>query len=216
MSDVLAEWQSLINAPDRDGAARDVILHSWTRSSAAGLDPSSAKFRLRRLPRRELHARLDENQRLIEVAKPHLEWIGAAMQVVEHVIYIADRDGIVLAAAGSDERMKKEYGLLPGYDWSESTMGTNGAGTALRAGRPVAVFGEEHFLKPLQGFVCVASPIRDEHDRIIGAIDLSTAIADGHPQNLLLVAHAAFAIQRELRLHPAATPESVPHLAASS
>lgn len=206
MADVLIEWQNLVATVERAGDLRDVILKSWNRSHSAGLDPTNPKFRLRRVPRGELQARLDEAQGLLAIVRPHLDWIAQAMAPVAHVVYVADRDGIVLESRGTDERMQEEYGLLPGYDWSEGRMGTNGAGTALESGRPVAVFGEEHFLKPFKGFICVAAPIRDGSGRIIAALDMSTSVADGDPRNLLLIAHAAFAIERELLQTPLPTP----------
>ncbi|HSH46451.1 MAG TPA: hypothetical protein VK966_11470, partial [Longimicrobiales bacterium] len=76
--------------------------------------------------------------------------------------------------------------------------GTNGAGTALAVGRPVAVIGSDHFLEPLKGFICTAAPIRDPAGAVIGAIDLSTAVRDGHPELLLKVTGAATAIEQEL------------------
>lgn len=52
-----------------------------------------------------------------------------------HAIYLTDDDGIVLRSYG-DRAMIEALGLTPGYDWSESQMGTNGAGTALTEGQP--------------------------------------------------------------------------------
>ena len=49
-------------------------------------------------------------------------------------------DGIVLLSRGNHQVMLL-YGLCPGFDWSEKTMGTNGAGTALVTDSAVAVIG---------------------------------------------------------------------------
>ena len=43
------------------------------------------------------------------------------------------------------------WGVRPGHDWSEAAMGTNGAGTAIAAGQPVAVVGGEHYQQAFHG-----------------------------------------------------------------
>ena len=198
MNETLEDWRQVMQDRDSETPAGQVLVQSWARSRVAGLDPESESFRLRRVGEGELRQRLDENQALISAARPHLEWTAAALAPLQHVIYMVDAAGVVLLAEGTDREMMRQYGLRPGYDWSETTMGTNGAGTAIAAGRPVAVFGDDHFLRPLRGFVCTASPIRGPGGRVIGAVDLSTTVEEGRPQNLLLAAHVAFSVEREL------------------
>ena len=76
-------------------------------------------------------------------------------------------------------------------------MGTNGAGTALVAARPVAVIGPEHFSTAFGNCTCTAAPVRVD-GQVIGAIDVSTSVTDATPDRLTVVAHAAFVIEREL------------------
>lgn len=77
-------------------------------------------------------------------------------------------------------------------------MGTNGAGTALATGRPVVVQGDEHYLEAFRSFTCVAAPIRDGGGNLVGAIDLSTSLADGKPANIGLMSYVALMIERDL------------------
>lgn len=197
MTDVLTEWERVLTARPRHPLARDLILRSWTRSRSAGLDPASGRLRLQRIPHRELRGRLEEREPLLRAATPHVETLSRETPV-PHVAYVVDADGIVLLSVGTDSAQMHEYGLLPGYDWSEGAMGTNGAGTALVTGRPVAVFGEEHFLRPLKGFICTAAPVRDAEGRVIAALDLSVAVEDGRPDHLLRAIETAAAIERDL------------------
>jgi PAS domain S-box-containing protein len=175
---------------------RDVILHSWRRSSAAGLSRESAVFP--RVEDAELRASLERNHELLEVAAPHLEWISTFMAGVRHVAYLTDGDGVVLDALG-DRAQIDALRLSPGHDRSEGAIGTNGAGTALAAAAPVAVIGPEHFVTAFQNCACMAAPVRVD-GRVIGTIDVSTSVADATPDRLALVAHAAFVIERELML----------------
>ena len=154
---ILQKWNDSLATRGPGAAPPDLILRSWTRSDAAGLDPDSETFAVPRLSHRELRRLLLENARLIEVATPHLELLSLGTPV-PHVAYIACREGIVLTSTGDDLSQMDGLGLLPGCDWSESTMGTNGAGTAILEDRPVTVFGQDHYLKPLKGFICTAAP----------------------------------------------------------
>jgi len=96
------------------------------------------------------------------------------------------------------------FGLTPGYDWSEQTMGTNGAGTAIAADRPVAVFGPEHISEPFRGFTCMGAPLHDA-GQVCGAIDVSTSAEDAREERLAVMAYIAFVIDTELGHLRAAT-----------
>jgi PAS domain S-box-containing protein len=120
------------------------------------------------------------------------------MAGVSHVAYLTDGDGIVLRALGDPTQIETLH-LSPGHDWSEATIGTNGAGTALVAARPVAVIGPEHFASSFENCTCTAAPVHVD-GRVIGAIDVSTSVADATPDRLALIAHVAFVIEHELML----------------
>jgi transcriptional regulator of acetoin/glycerol metabolism len=154
-------------------------------------------IRLHRIADHDLELRLERNQRLIEAATRPLKTFSAAMSGIQHVIYITDRDGIVLFSAGNDEIMMM-YGLLPGYDWSEKRMGTNGAGTALASGKAVAVVGTDHYQLPFHESTCLAAPIRDAAGELIGAVDFSTHVNDARPSQLMQIVAVASAIEKSL------------------
>ena len=197
MDDVLEEWQQFVGAGSAGEPHENLILLSWSRSRLAGLKPDVGELPLRRVGDRELRSILRESHPLISAATPHLARLSTET-TVPHVAYVTNRDGIVVLTAGPDEAMRKRFGLVPGFDWSERAMGTNGAGTALAVGQPVAVIGGDHFLEPLKGFICTAAPIRGPGGTVVGAIDISTAAADGRPELLLRAIEAASAIEREL------------------
>jgi DNA-binding IclR family transcriptional regulator len=46
----------------------------------------------------ELERRRTENAELIELARPHLEWLSAAHQEFAHLVALVDRDGVILLA----------------------------------------------------------------------------------------------------------------------
>lgn len=192
----LEQWRRFVGGLPAETPLRRIIVESWARSRSAGVDPQSPK--LRRVPDAELSRRLDQSWLLRAVARPHLAWIETTFSDLAHVAYLVDTDGIVLESVGTDRKSMKEAGLLPGYDWSEAQMGTNGAGTAIAAGQPVAIVGCEHYCSAWHTATCTGAPIRDEDGRVVGAIDLSTSVEEGRPERLVVVGHIAYAIEKEL------------------
>ena len=183
---------------DPDTALRPVIHESWRRCTAAHLDPEPARLEVRRVAADELDRRIERNAELLEVARPHLAWLSSAFASVEHLAAIVDLDGVVLHTTGTDAGAIASIGA-PGHEWSEALMGTNGIGTAIVAGAPVAVSGAEHFVRPLHCFACTGAPIRDASGRIAGAINLTSREPEAPAGRLTVVAHAAYAIEQELR-----------------
>jgi len=48
----------------------------------------------------ELERRRAENAELIELARPHLEWLSAAHRELAHLVALSDRDGVILLSLG--------------------------------------------------------------------------------------------------------------------
>lgn len=177
---------------------RPYILESWKRCSEAGIGQAlDNNVNLRRVEPSELKVRLDRNQELVNVAGPLLAGFSAALGTVGHVIYLTDRDGIVLFSVGSRDSMLV-YGLLPGFDWSEQRMGTNGAGTAIATNRPVAVIGPDHYQLPFRDATCLAAPIHSPRGELIGAVDLSTHVNDAEVFQLTQIVSLAKLIKHRL------------------
>jgi transcriptional regulator with XRE-family HTH domain len=198
MEQVQAAWAQYVDGFPTRSAVRPVIADSWSRSQSHGVEPRPRPVQFRRLPAEALERRLAAQTELVSVARPHLRWVSRQLAAVEHVIYLTDAEGIVLAAEANKPELVERWGLSPGYDWSEATMGTNGAGTALRTGRVSAVLGPEHFVEAFHDAVCLAAPIRGEGGVILGALDLSMLLEHADPANMMLVVYAAAAIQSEL------------------
>lgn len=132
-------------------ALRPLIAESWLRSQAACVPTTADVVKFHRVDDDELQRRKQASSDVIQVARPHLEWLSAWLGSTSHIVYLVDRDGIVIFSTGNYDNADA-FGLTPGYDWSERMMGTNGAGTAIAADRPVAVFGPEHISEPFRGF----------------------------------------------------------------
>ena len=169
------------------------------RPTAAGhsLARPGAPLGARIVTPEELACRQFASAELLELARPHLEWLSAAQAAIRHVAYLVDCDGIVLYSTG-DAGAVRTLGR-PGSDWSEAARGANGPGTALARGEPVVFEGEEPFARGQRGHTCMGAPIRGACGGTIGAIGLGMPAAAHSSERLLVVAHAAYAIGQELR-----------------
>lgn len=170
------------------------IAASWERSRAAGVDPERPVYHC--VSEDELRARLAASHDVVETAKPHLPWVSAFLGEIPHVVYVADHAGIVLHAIGL-EAMLQRWRVLPGRDWSEARMGTNGAGTALASGAPIMVTGEHHYCPEFAPVTCLGAPIVVE-GQIRAAIDLCLPVEHANPRFLVLITHAAQVISEQI------------------
>jgi transcriptional regulator of acetoin/glycerol metabolism len=171
---------------------------AFGRCSDLGVSRASeSQIVLRRVSDLELEQRLQGSRDLIDAASPLITTFSSNRQAVQHVVYLTDQDGIVLLSQGNQQVMKI-YGLSPGFDWSERTMGTNGAGTALATDSAVAVIGPDHYQLPFQEATCLAAPIHSSSGDLIGAVDLSTHVGDVDPLQLVDIITLAKAIEDAL------------------
>jgi hypothetical protein len=60
------------------------------------LAPVVQQLSQRPIPAADLERRRAENAELIELARPHLEWLSAAHQDIAHMVALVDRDGVIL------------------------------------------------------------------------------------------------------------------------
>jgi len=181
---------------------RTVLAEAQDRCRAAGLAPD--RIASYAVPPEELALRREAAGELLAIALPRLDSISAGLAGVAHALVLADRDGIILAAAGNSG-MLAENGYRPGYDWTERRMGPNAIGTALAAGEPVAVEGAAHWSHAHQRFAAVAAPVLAPGTAgPIGCIGLATPLVPGTLERLVIVTEVAASIGRELETSEAA------------
>ncbi|MEW2481489.1 GAF domain-containing protein [Mycobacterium sp. NPDC049093] len=179
---------------------RRVIVESWQRSLATGVDPdmgaraAAAAASLTELrnthplaPTLPLIRRL-----LVDDA------VGAGVLVA-----ITAADGTLLWVEGDHGARRKAEGMnfVPGSDWSERAAGTNAPGTALALDRELQILGSEHFSRTVHSWSCTAVPVHDPATGVLlGAIDLTGGSAVATPQTLALVRATAVAVENQLAL----------------
>lgn len=174
----------------------DILAASWQRSQAAGVDVEH--------PRTAYTDAIDTDSRLVRCAQPVLDRLRSDMADTPIAIAMTDsRARVVVRVDTSADvgRRLDRVEFCPGFDYAESTMGTNGVGTVIEAGQAVSVVGAEHFTEHLRPFACTGAPIVDPlTGRIEGILDVSTLSESWSPLMPALVKSAAQEIARNLLL----------------
>jgi hypothetical protein len=181
-------------------APRLVIGESWQRMIAKRIDPDTGNLR-DVLPTEEVERRR-RNSPLAQIMPVLTEGLVSVADVSSHIMIIADPDARVLWREGNLAVLKSadRLGFGVGASWAEDTVGTNGIGTPLVAGRPVQVWHAEHFVRALHPWTCAGAPIRDPRDgQLLGVVDLSGPASTMHPATLALVTSVTRLAEAELR-----------------
>jgi hypothetical protein len=177
---------------------RAVIVRSWERCVAAGVDPD-----------RPAPLVLDTEQTATRLAAHPLAAVvpivrgalGAATAEARHLIALSDADGVLLWAEGHPSMLEAAVAprFLPGALCSEAAVGTNAVGTALALDHAIQVFSAEHFNRLLHGWSGSAAPIHDPATgALLGAVDLSCSFRHAHPHTLSLVTAVARAAEAHI------------------
>ena len=195
----LARQRFFEEGHDPEGLVPELIARSWRRCSAlpAGLSGSPEP-----LPHDELFNRRDAEGRLRRHALPELEALAEALSPSRVVVLLADPQGMILDATGSDVFMNKaqRVALMPGVDWSEPQRGTNAIGTALTEISPITVLGHQHYLEQNGVLGCTAAPLLGSDGRVLGVLDVSGDPRCIQAQTVGLVRMAAQMIEYRMAL----------------
>ncbi|MEQ4715931.1 GAF domain-containing protein [Nonomuraea sp. B19D2] len=177
---------------------RSLITASWERSLEAGIDPESKGAPL-----------IYDVSRIKDVRQAHplrplVPLIAQTLTgLADEVLIVTDGEGRILWRDGNHTIMRRadQIGLADGHQWTEDSVGTNGIGTALAAGRPVHVYSEEHLMRVLHIWSCSAAPITDpDSGLVIGCVDVSGTSRSLHPATVALVAATAKLAETQLAL----------------
>ena len=186
--------QFLTSGPVEQGGVRDSILASWWRSRQSNVAADHL----------ELHYVRDPNldTPLTRSAEPVLRHLSEQLDGQPLAIVLTDPAGVVLSRMTGDaalERQLDRVQLAPGFSYAEKFVGTNGIGTALEAGRPMHVFGHEHYAENLEELACAGVPIRHPiSGKTVGALDLTCWRKDAGPLLVTLAKTTAERIRQAL------------------
>ena len=191
--DVARERFLTAEAAEPDGV-RDTILASWWRSRSLKVDADRIQLPYIRDP--------ESDTPLTRSAEPVLRTLRDQLDGQQVSIVLTDSSGLVLVrlTAGDElERHLDKVMLAPGFSYAEEFVGTNGIGTALEGGRPMSVFGHEHYAEHLENLACAGVPIHHPiSGKTVGAVDLTCWRRDAGSLLLTLAKSTAEQIRQQL------------------
>jgi len=123
---------------------RDTILASWWRSRRWNVAADHIDLSYTGEP--------DLDTTLTRSAMPVLRSLRENLESQPISVILTDASGVVLSRLAADHELDRHLDsvqLAPGFSYSEASVGTNGIGTALEGGRPMHVFGHEHYAENL-------------------------------------------------------------------
>ncbi|WP_236615135.1 sigma-54-dependent Fis family transcriptional regulator [Desulfovibrio sp. X2] len=118
--------------------------------------------------------------------------------------------GLLITITDANARVARTWGEVavlrqadklnfgPGANWQEGCVGTNAIGTAIATGRPMQIFGEEHYCRSHHPWSCTAAPIFDPTGKMWGCFDISGPLTADHSRCLDLVLGAARELEQRL------------------
>lgn len=188
-------WQEFVATLSGDDPIKRMSVESWRpppeRENDSSEDPS-----FHRVGIDERRSRAEAVSLLLECAEPHQDWLDLLFRDIPHVVSLVDVDGIIVQSRSSDGELAKEWRMQLGFDWSEEVMGVNGAGSALASDELSAVIGTRK--EPFHNFACLAAPLHDAADAVVGALNLSAKLPDADPSRMTTVAYSARMIEKDM------------------
>jgi transcriptional regulator of acetoin/glycerol metabolism len=173
---------------------RDTILASWWRSRQWKVAADHIELNYIRDP--NLDTPLTRN------ALPVLRNLRDNLDGQPISVILTDAAGVVLVRLTGDRDLERHLDgvqLAPGFSYAEEFVGTNGIGTALEGGRPMHVFGHEHYAENLEDLACAGVPIHHPTTgKTVGAVDLTCWRKDADPLLVALAKTTADQITRAL------------------
>jgi transcriptional regulator of acetoin/glycerol metabolism len=169
-------WERLLaDYPIEDSAIRQVVLRSWRRCRALGIDPALRTAPTHKTDARRLNSRQDGW--LSDSVRTCLDEISPYLENAQSAAVVCDLNGAVISVEGDrnlTEALASSSGIMAGATLSEHYGGTNAIGTALEVGGPVTIHAGEHFCQTGKAWSCSATVIRDPVDRsVIGVVDIT-------------------------------------------
>lgn len=191
---VRAAREGFLSGDRPDARLRPEIASSWRRSRLSRVAPSDDS-----VPYAPL---LDGANRLLTAAAtPVLDWLADQLTGGTAVI-LADADARILDRRADGRTLSRHLDTVlcvPGSQFGEEHIGTNGIGSVLEASGPVRIAGAEHYRDNLQGFTCVGTPLRHPvHRRLMGVLDVCCRYDDTNDLMTPLMLSAAREIESRM------------------
>jgi sigma-54 dependent transcriptional regulator, acetoin dehydrogenase operon transcriptional activator AcoR len=157
------------------GMVSDTVFESWSRCLRLHGNPHErAVFEPVTASRTQLA--LTKNRQLHQAWTSEVPRLESVLGTTSCAAMLTDATGVLI---GSTCVGRSHESLMPvatrlGVNLAEDAVGTTAPGVVARTGKPVSVFGGEHFFDSVKAMHCAGAPIRDIRGRLAGVLDISS------------------------------------------
>jgi len=165
----------------------DPVTRSWSRClNEYRLHPDRPR-KPAILENAAFESRRERRADVIDCARYEMTTLYQQLADADSAVVLTDTDGVIIHMVSSPAFAAEvaPLGLRTGGLWSEAEAGTNGMGTCIAAGAPVAIRREDHFFTQFSQLTCSAVPVYDPSGEIAAVLDVSSR--SKHMQQHLLV-----------------------------
>jgi transcriptional regulator of acetoin/glycerol metabolism len=176
-----------------DMVVPEVIERSWRRSISLAIEPSA--------PVPEQYE-IDPDTALCLAAAPVLDRWQQQLAGTPISLFLSDRAGRIVARRMGEQSQRPGLDrahAAEGFDFSETSIGTNGLGTALVEGRPIFVEGSQHFSEFLAPLTCAAVPVMAPGGLAVGSFSMGVEVSAANALMLPLSKEIGHQIEQRLR-----------------
>jgi sigma-54 dependent transcriptional regulator, acetoin dehydrogenase operon transcriptional activator AcoR len=175
------------------------VQNSWQRCLTAKLNPYSPPT-VDPIPSAEIREIRARNARLYDIARMEVRNLYSQIAGSHFVVAFATKDAVILEAVAdpSFDQVAKRSGIVVGSQWAENVRGTNALGSAAFTLVPTVIHAAEHFFHDNCNLTCVASPILDHENHLVGVIDASSDCHSRQIHTVALIRMSALHIESEL------------------
>ncbi len=171
-------WEKYVLENSLDSFIIDkTIIDSWQLSKKFKVNPKDGIGK-RFLTTSDFQKRLRDHETMVSLAKKSLNRFQFLLKNIDFILVLTDADGYILWQSGNEHLKEhaREIRFSQGYQWTESMVGTNSIGIALRTKEANFIHGYEHFARASHNWSCVASPVFGENREVVGVVDLSMPV----------------------------------------
>ena len=182
-----------------DGWIRSEVRDSWQRCLDVGLDPRSPAD-VPPISVSDLKEIREQNANLYAVAKMEIRNLYSQIAGSNFMVAFATPSAVILETIADPSflRLARRTRIIPGSIWQENARGTNALGCVAFTQSPSVVHASEHFFGDNCTLTCVASPVLDHNDRLIGVVDASSDCHARQVHTVALIRMAALHIEAEI------------------
>lgn len=194
-------WNKFVSGGDL-GEVPLNIRSSWERCRKARINPRK-ETTLMRIDQDSICKRIEDQMDLHHILRTQHKNIEKYFSFLPVGIFFADRDGFILSIAGDDKILKASSQTVSiGSSIKEHFLGTTAPAICLEENRFAAVHAEEHYNQSFHWASCIASPIYDGGNNLLGTLDFTVSLEDWEKlkQLIPILISTANSIQFELSL----------------